>query len=147
MEGFTMVISTETKVAWNQPRIVTVPRRQPDQKQRIRDALGSTNEWLPAVDETTLGQYYRYLAANLTLPFTAHFPKPTTSAEQSEFRCTVVSLIDPTKYLGDGFDGIFCTTRKGEYDLNLPLIDLYLPENSKNFQLIKDYWFWFWNWR
>jgi hypothetical protein len=142
-----MAISTETKVTWNQVRIVVAPHRQPDQKQRIRIALGSKNELLSKVDEETLSRYYHYLSANLTLPFAAHFPKPTTSEEQKAFRCTVVSLIDPTKYLGDGFDGIFCKTRKGEYDLNLPLIDLYLPENSKNFQLIEDYWFWFWNCR
>ncbi len=142
-----MAISTETKVTWNQVRIVVAPHRQSDQTQRIRIALGSKNERLPTVDEETLSRYYHYLSANLTLPFAAHFPKPTTSEEQNEFRCTVVSLIDPTKYLGDGFDGIFCKTRKGEYDLNLPLIDLHLPENSRNFQLIEDYWFWFWNCR
>ena len=142
-----MAISTETKMTWNQVITVAAPHRQSDQMQRIRIALGSKNEQLPTVDEETLSRYYHYLSANLALPFAAHFPKPTTSDEQNEFRCTVVSLIDPTKYLGDGFDGIFCRTRKGEYDLNLPLIDLHLPENSRNFQLIEDYWFWFWNWR
>jgi hypothetical protein len=142
-----MAISTETKATWNQARIVIAPHRQADQKQRIRIALGAKNERLPTVDEKALSRYYRYLSANLVLPFAAHFPKPTTAEEQTEFCCTVVSLIDPTKYLGDGFDGIFCKTRKGEYELNLPLIDLYLPENSRNGQLIEDYWFWLWNWR
>jgi hypothetical protein len=142
-----MAISTETKVTWNPVPIVAAPRRQPDQIQRIRLALGLKSGRLPAVDEETLSRYYRCLSANLTLPFAAHFPKPTTSEEEDEFRCTVVSLIDPAKYLGDGFDGLFCKTRKGEYDLNLPLIDLHLPENSRNFQWIEDYWFWFWNYR
>ena len=37
---------------------------------------------------------------------------------------------------------------KGEItEITLPLIDLYLPEDSFGFQLIDDYWFWFWNWR
>jgi hypothetical protein len=142
-----MALSIQTKVTWNQVRIVTAPHRQGGQMQRIRLALGSNRERLPTVDEETLSRYYRYLSANLTLPFAAHFPKPTTSEEDNEFRCTVVSLIDPAEYLGDGFDGMFCKTRKGEYDLNLPLIDLYLPENSRNFQWIEDYWFWFWNYR
>jgi len=31
--------------------------------------------------------------------------------------------------------------------VNLPLIDLYLPEESQDFQLIEDYWYWFWSWR
>ncbi len=43
-----------------------------------------------------------------------------------EFHCEVLELIDPATYLGDEFDGIFCKSRKGMYDLNLPLIDLYL---------------------
>ena len=51
------------------------------------------------------------------------------------------------KHPDDGFDGIFCRTSKGEYENNLPLIDLYLPEDSFGFQLTDDYWFWFWNWR
>jgi hypothetical protein len=69
------------------------------------------------------------------------------SEEEDEFRCTVLDLLDPAKHLGDEFDGIFCKTSKGKYEINLPLIDLYLPEDSFNFQLIDDYWYWFWNWR
>ena len=68
-------------------------------------------------------------------------------AEVTEFHCEVVELIDPAAYLGDEVDGIFCRTRKGAYHLNLPLLDLHLPEDSPNFQLIEDYWYWFWNWR
>ena len=33
-------------------------------------------------------------------------------------------LLDPAKHLGDGLDGIFCKTRKGTYEINLPLIEL-----------------------
>ena len=81
------------------------------------------------------------------MPFIAHYPKPATSQEEEEFRCTVLELLDPAKHLGDEFDGIFCKTRKGKYEINLPLIELYLPEDIRNFQLIEDYWYWFWNWR
>jgi hypothetical protein len=142
-----MAISTKTKTIWDRAKIVVAPHRQLDQKQRIMAALGWTNDRLPKVDEETLSRYYRYLSANMTIPFGAHFPRPTNSQEQAEFRCTVLSLIDPAKHLGDGFDGIFCRSRKGGCDLNLPLIDLYLPENGRNFQLIEDYWYWLWNWR
>ena len=69
------------------------------------------------------------------------------SEEEAEFCCTVLKLLDPANHLGDGCDGIFCKTRKGTYEVNLPLIDLYLPEDSRGFELIDDYWFWFWNWR
>ena len=58
-----------------------------------------------------------------------------------------MELLDPTQYLGDEFDGIFCKTRKGKFEVNLPLIELHVPEGSPNFQLIEDYWYWFWNWR
>ena len=80
-------------------------------------------------------------------PFLAHYPKPATSQEGNEFRCTVLELLDPAKHLGDGFDGIFCKTRRGKYEINLPLIELEVPEDSPDFQLIEDYWYWFWNWR
>jgi len=58
-----------------------------------------------------------------------------------------LQLLDPVKHLGDPLDGIFCKTGKGRYEVNLPLIDLYLPEESQDFQLIEDYWYWCWNWR
>lgn len=44
-------------------------------------------------------------------------------------------------------DGIFCKTGKGRCEVNLPLTDLYLPEEDRAFQMIEDYWYWFWNWR
>ena len=75
------------------------------------------------------------------------FPKPMNSKEEYEFCCTVLELLDPATHLGDELDGIFCKTRKENYENDLPLIDLYLPEDSFGFQLIDDYWFWFWNWR
>ena len=117
------------------------------QKERIRVALGLKRDRLPGVNEETLSQYYKYLAANLSFPFAAYYPEPKNSQEAEEFHCEVVEVIDPAQYLGDEFDGIFSKVRKGAYEVNLPLLDLYLPEDDPNFQLIEDYWFWFWNWR
>ncbi len=117
------------------------------QRERIRAALGLRSDRLPTVNEETLARYFDYLSANLSFPFAAYYPEPKNSQEVIEYHCEVVELIDPAAYLGDEFDGIFCKTRKGAYDLNLPLIDLHLPEDSPNFQLIEDYWYWFWNWR
>ena len=54
-----------------------------------------------------------------------------------------VELLDPAKDIYDDFDGIFCKTRKGRYEINLPLGELVVPEDSPNFQLIEDYWYWF----
>jgi hypothetical protein len=38
-------------------------------------------------------------------------------------------------------------TRKGDFEVNLPLVELEVPQKSPNFQLTEDYWYWFWNWR
>jgi len=29
----------------------------------------------------------------------------------------------------------------------LPMFELEIPPNSRNFRLIEDYWYWLWNWR
>ena len=42
---------------------------------------------------------------------------------------------------------VLCKTRKGKYEINLPLIELDVPDDSPNFRFIEDYWYWFWNWR
>ena len=121
-------------------------RSELNQKNRIIEALGSVSH-IPRVREEPLFRYYKYLTENLCFPFIAHFPKPMNSEEEGDFRCTVLTLLDPAKHLGDGFDGIFCKTLKGTYEITLPLIDLYVPEDCFSFQFIDDYWYWFWNWR
>ena len=128
--------------------ITVVPKscQKLTRKDRIIEALGSASH-IPRVDEELLSRYYEYLMERLCFPFIAHFPKPMNPEEENEFRCTVLELLDPAKHLGDEIDGIFSKTAKGMYELNLPLIDLYLPEDSFAFQLIDDYWYWFWNWR
>jgi hypothetical protein len=141
-----MRLATTALAPWNGIEVVPEPRPELNQQNRIIRAVGSVRH-IPRVDEESLSRYYKYLTEHLSFPFLAHYPKPATSQEEEEFRCTVLELIDPMEHLGDGFDGIFCTTSKREYEINLPLIDLYLPEDTFSFQLIDDYWFWFWNWR
>jgi hypothetical protein len=106
-----------------------------------------TTGGLPQVDQDTLARYYAYLSANLSLPFTAYYPQPMNAQEKTQFLCTILELLDPTQHLGDEFDGIFCKTRKGDFEVNLPLIELHVPHDSSDFQLIEDYQYWFWNWR
>jgi hypothetical protein len=141
-----MSISTYTEGSCTETHLPTTPSREPDQKHRIMAALGSESQ-LPSVNEESLSRYYQYLSANLPFPFFAHFPEPTNAREEKEFRCVVVELLDPAQHVGDEFDGIFCKTCKGKYEVNLPLIDLYLPEDDRISELIEDYWYWFWNWR
>ena len=142
-----MSIATITETNWNGLHLAAVSSPGADQTDRILAALGLTTGGLPRVDQDTLARYYAYLSANLSLPFTAYYPQPISAQEKTEFRCTVLALLDPTQYLGDEFDGIFCQTRKGNFEVNLPLIELYIPQDTPDFQLIEDYWYWFWNWR
>jgi hypothetical protein len=141
-----MPLATVTDAHWNGLKVVHESSPQLSQTDRITEALGAVSH-IPRVHEEPLSRYYKYLTKHLGLPFLAYYPKPATFEEEDEFRCTVMELLDPAKHLGDGIDGIFCRTRKGKYELKLPLIELHLPEDSFRFQLIDDYWYWFWNWR
>ena len=118
---------------------------EPSQRERIVSALGTVES--VNVDDETLARYYEYLSAKLSFPFVAYYPEPTTAQEERELGCIVIELIDPMEHLGDKFDGIFCKVWKGRYEFKLPLIELQIPQDSPNFQLIEDYWYWFWNWR
>jgi len=141
-----LLLATTADAHWNGLKVVTEPCPKLDQKDRIIEALGSGNP-LPSVDEETLARYYEYLSASLSFPFAAYYPEPMKPQEKEEFRCAVLELLDPAKYLGDVFDGIFSKTNKGKYEINLPLIELEVPDDSPNLQFIEDYWCWFWNWR
>ena len=132
---------------WDGLKVVSESCPEPDRRERILEALWPLGEHSPSVDEETLSRYYKYLTARLSFPFTATYPEPRTALEEAEHRCTVVELLDPANDICDEFDGIFCKTRKGKYEINLPLTELEVPEDSPNFQLIEDYWYWFWNWR
>jgi hypothetical protein len=132
-----LLLATTADAHCNSLKLITEPRSEIDQKGRIREALGLGNP-IPRVDEETLKRYYEHLSANLLFPFAAYYPEPIKPQEEEEFRCTVLELLDPTKHLGDGFDGIFSKTNKGKYEINLPLIELEVPDDSPNSQFIKD---------
>jgi hypothetical protein len=127
--------------------LVTEPLPRDGQIGRITAALGLARGPLPNVDDETLSWYYEYLSANLTFPFTAHYPEPTNDREETQFCCTVLELLSPSEHLGNMFEGVFCKATKGKYEVNLPLIELEVAHDSPNFQLIEDFWYWFWNWR
>lgn len=141
-----MSLALYTESAWTQPSLPDAPHRDAQQRRRILEAVGSGRQ-IPRVSPDSLARYYEFLQAHLPLPFAAHFPEPSNAREDAEFRCVVVELLDPTQHLGDEFDGLFCRARKGRYEVNLPLIDLCLPEGSPQQELIEDYWRWFWHWR
>ena len=141
-----MRVSTYPETDQADPTAVAEPLFDRDHTDQIRTALGI--RWrLPKVDEVTLACYYRYLREKLSLPFVAWYPEPTNSREEREYRCTAIELIDPATGMGDAFDGIFCKVRKGKYEVILPLIELELPPESPNYELVENYWYWFWHWR
>lgn len=137
--------TTQTLCSGSQTVVETPPAA--DQAERIRAALGPLEGRPPCVDEYTLARYYRHLKARLSLPFAAMYPEPKTARDEAEYGCNVVKLYDPTDGLGDELDGIFCKTRKGRFEVNLPLVELHVPKDSPNRQLLDDYRHWFWNWR
>jgi hypothetical protein len=128
--------------------VKVVPESYPErnQRDRITEALGSVGH-IPMVDEESLARYYKYLSAKMSFPFTAYYPEPTNTLDEVLHRCVVMELLDPINGIRDEFGGIFCRTSKGKYEVNLPLIELEIPHDSHNFQLIEDYWYWFWNWQ
>ena len=118
-----------------------------DQKLRILTALGWTDDRLPVVEDETVHRYYECLSEDLVFPFAVHYPEPVTLLEQLLYECAVLGLLDPSKGISDAFDGIFCKTQKEKFEANLPLVELEVPHDSSNAQMIEDYRFWFWNWR
>jgi hypothetical protein len=137
----------QTETHWTDFCLATTSHPEHSQRDRIMAALGLTRDCLPQVTDETLSRYYRFLSGELSFPFVTYYPEPTNPREQKEFRCIVLELLDPTTHLGDAFDGIFCKTRKGKYEINLPLTELAIPQHSPNSQLIDDYGYWFWHWR
>ena len=142
-----MSLSTCPDVPFTRPNAVPVGIFKTRQEDRILAALRVTTNRIPKVDQEMLWRYYYYLSRSLLFPFVAHYPQPTNSREESEFRCVAMSLLDPERQGGDELDGLLCKTRRGLHALNVPLIELVVPQKSPNFQLIEDYWYWLWNWR
>ena len=142
-----MSLATYTDTDWNELAVVTKFSSEDHQKQRILAALRIDGDRLPLVNEETLSKYFEYLSKNLSFPFTAHYPEPTTPLEEVQYECTVLDLLDPSKHVSDEFDGIFCKTRKAGFEVNLPLAELEVSQDSPDFELIEDYWYWVWNWR
>ncbi len=138
---------TYTEAQPSEFAVITEPRSKDQQKHRILVAVGIDGNDLPLVDEDTLFRYYEYLSEKLTMPFSAHYPEPLNSLDEAQYECTAQGLLDPSKYVGDPFDGILCKTMKAGIEVNLPLHELHIAHDSPNLQLVEDYWYWFWNWR
>ncbi|MBN2294271.1 MAG: hypothetical protein JXM70_17720 [Pirellulales bacterium] len=142
-----MISAMDIDTQSNESVIVTAHPPWYQQKQRIQTALGVDGNHIPQVNEITLSRYFKYLAENLIFPFTAHYPEPTNLLEEILYECTVVKLLHPSEHAQNEFDGIFCKTWKADHEVDLPLVELEVSQDSPNFQIIEDYWYWLWNWR
>ncbi len=119
------------------------------QEQRIRVALGIEKGPLPNVGIKWLRKYFEYLAANLSFPFEARLTEEIGYYRQPAYsQVKVLALLEPDDARRrQEYFGLICTGRKAEQEIEAPLVDLEVEENSPNFQLIEDYWYWIWNWR
>ena len=143
----TMSIPTITETNWSGLQLAAVCSPTADQTERILAAFGPSADGMPKVDQARWPDTMRTCRRTCRCRFRPTTRSRGTPQEKVEFRCRVVELLDPTQHMGDEFDGIFCRIRKGNFEVNLPLVELFVPDESPNFQLIEDYSFWFWNWR
>ena len=127
--------------------MVTQNWNRNDQESRIRAALGLARGPLPEVHTEWLHRYYEYLAANLSLPFDAEYAEDAPGYGQVASGIRVVALLNPDGHANHEEFGLRCRARRGTQEIEVPLVDVELSENSPNYGLIEDYWYWFWNWR
>jgi hypothetical protein len=118
-----------------------------EQEKRVRRALGIEHGPLPKVKTEWLRRYYAYLSAHLVLPFGADCPEEVSEYHRIFFPATVVGLLNPDDHEGHEEQGLLCRVSRAFEEVNVPLSDVEVPEDSPNSQLIEDYWYWFWNWR
>lgn len=131
-------------------KIVTPPLSEKDQDDRVRKALGLTHDDpLPDVTDEALLAYHRYLAANLTFPFTAYCGEEEVGPfSRKRATTTVTGLLDPVRGSLGVEDGLFCTVRGRDDEAVFPLADIEVKSKKKgpNSRLISDYAYWFHNW-
>lgn len=127
--------------------IATNPTNVGSQEYRIRRALGIENGPLPEVQTEWLHRYYDYLRTRLVLPFDAQYAQDLIGYQSQVSSIVVTSLIDPGYHDRHEEAGLLCRAWRGTEEVEVPLADVELAENSTNSQLIEDYWYWFWNWR
>jgi hypothetical protein len=139
--------ATLSGIPWPETCVTVQPQPDRERRKRILAALDLPRGHSLRVDEETLARYYDYLAARLELPFIAYYPPPSGATPAVANRCEVVSLMDPRTSICDEFDGLYCQTRKGQFQVNLPLVELTILPPSKNIELVGDYEYWFWHWR
>ncbi len=129
------------------PVFVPAPTATLDRNARIRAALGLSGGSLPRVQIRWLHSYHEHLVACLEFPFQARYAGETWLSHRAASFVAVVSLLDPGMNPGRESSGLLCRVQRSGEEVELPLADLEVGDDSPNYQLIEDYWYWFWNWR
>ncbi len=111
---------------------------------RIASVFGlSSGRTLPSVHPKSLSAYYEYLRVRLSIPFQAEY---CALDDRTVRKVAVVGLFSPMRPGIDLGRGLVCLARTSGSVLTLPLVDLEVPDDDPNFQLLEDYWYWAWNW-
>jgi hypothetical protein len=118
-----------------------------DVEGRILNALGLARGPLPEAGIEWLRRYYRYLNAQLALPFEAEYAEDVSGYRQVVSPIVVTAILPPDEDARSETLGILCRAVRGQQAIELPLVDVELTESAPNSRLIEDYWYWFWNWR
>ncbi len=93
-------------------------------------------------------KYYEFLTRNLSLPFQAQHTEETGIYGQPAYsQVEVVAFLDPEKNPAEEYLGLICKVRKVDREMEVPLVDLEVDEDNRNYRLLEDYWYWIWNWR
>src|SRR5262245_56095396 len=136
-----------TPVPIEQPtEIRTPPLSEKDQDDRVRKALGLTHDDpIPEISPESLRAYHRSLAANLKFPFTADCGEEEVSPfSRKRATMTVTGLLDPDEGgVLSVEDGLLCTGRDREEQVEFPLCDIEVKKKDPNARLVSDYAYWF----
>jgi hypothetical protein len=138
-----------TPIPMEQPtEIRTPPLSEKDQDDRVRMALGLTHDDpLPEVSRETLLTYHRHLAANLKFPFTAFYGEEEIGPFSSKRgTVTVTGLLNPERDNLIEEDGVICTGRHREKEIEFALSGIEVKKKDPNYRLISDYSYWFHSW-
>jgi hypothetical protein len=126
--------------------IVTPPLSMNDQDDRIRAVFGLTrDDLLPDVEEDSLREYYRHLAAKLKFPFAATWVREAGMRDVKE-QVTVLGLANFAEgaWMDETY-GIMCKAKMTNGQGDLPLAEMEKVKGKPNKQLLEDYSYWLTN--
>jgi Calcium binding len=138
-----------TLVPIEQPTtIVPRPLSPNHQDDRVRLAFGLTHDdSLPDVSPETLFTYYRYLLAQLTLPFRAQYRRKTGPNSSKLVRLTVTGLYDFDQYEVEECHGLIGVGKEPGGVVEFSLREIESIKDEANRRLIEDYAYWLVNYR